>query len=77
MQNLVLALYCEGSTDERCLPIIIQRTAEQILRRRQVKIGSLYEPLARQIDLSKLEAVPAYQTFVEALSSMFAEYGLV
>ncbi len=35
MDVLVLGLYAEGHTDERFLPVIIQRTAEQILLQHQ------------------------------------------
>jgi hypothetical protein len=38
MKRLVLALYAEGSTDERFLPPVIQRTAEQLLTRYEKQI---------------------------------------
>lgn len=49
MITLVLALMAEGPTDERFLPIIIQRTAEKILRERSRFVVDVLEP----IDLRK------------------------
>lgn len=36
MRNLSLALYCEGTTDQRFLPTIIRRTARHILAQREI-----------------------------------------
>lgn len=52
MTTLVLALYAEGRTDERFLPIVIQRTAEQILVQRGRITVDVLEPIVlnRTID---------------------------
>jgi hypothetical protein len=44
MNSLVLALYAEGRTDERFLPIVIQRTAEQILAQRGSQVVDVPAP---------------------------------
>lgn len=45
MTTLVTALYAEGSTDQRFLPLIIQRTAVQILSQRGHTIVDVLEPM--------------------------------
>lgn len=45
MTTLVLALYAEGRTDERFLPIVIQRTAEEILAQRGRTTVYVLEPI--------------------------------
>jgi hypothetical protein len=45
MTTLVMALYAEGHSDERFLPIVIQRTAEQILARRGRTTVDVLEPM--------------------------------
>ncbi|MCI3918644.1 DUF4276 family protein [Paenibacillus sp. TRM 82003] len=45
MRNLTIALYAEGSTDYRFLPILIQRTAEKILCENHSPDVSVLEPL--------------------------------
>lgn len=45
MTTLVTALYAEGSTDHRFLPLLIQRTAVQILSRRGRSIIDVLEPM--------------------------------
>ena len=45
MNALVLALYAEGRTDDRFLPIVIQRTAEQILAQRGRQVADVHAPI--------------------------------
>jgi hypothetical protein len=45
MTTLVLAFYAEGRTDERFLPIVIQRTVEQILAQRGRMAVDVLEPV--------------------------------
>ncbi len=45
MNTLVLAVYAEGRIDERFLPIIIQRTAEQILIERGQSVVDVLDPI--------------------------------
>ncbi len=53
MTSLVLALYVEGRTDERFLPIVVQRTAERILLQRGRGMLDVLPPfvLVKSIDL--------------------------
>ncbi len=44
MPALVTALYAEGHSDERFLPVLIQRTAEQILSQHGLSIVDVFEP---------------------------------
>jgi hypothetical protein len=44
MRQLVLALYAEGRTDERFLPVIIQRVASRILNQRALTLVEVIEP---------------------------------
>jgi hypothetical protein len=50
MKQLLLALYAEGHTDERFLPVIVQRTADHILRQRALTIVDVLEPLSLEAD---------------------------
>jgi len=50
MKQLILALYAEGRTDERFLPVIIQRTADHILRQRALTLIDVLEPLSLEAD---------------------------
>jgi hypothetical protein len=45
MTSLVMALYAEGRTDEGFLPVVIQRTAEQVLARRGNTVVDVLEPI--------------------------------
>ena len=45
MRNLTIALFAEGSTDYRFLPVVIQRTAEKILCENLSPDVSVLEPL--------------------------------
>jgi len=50
---------------KRTLSTAIQKAmAQRPRRRRRIDVRSVYEPLARQIDLMKLGNVPAYGQFV-------------
>lgn len=49
MKQLVLALYAEGRTDERFLPIIIQRVADRLLRRYAIASVDVLEPLSLKV----------------------------
>lgn len=46
MTALVLALYAEGHADEGFLPVVIQRTAEQILAQRGRAVVDVLEPIS-------------------------------
>lgn len=45
MTALVMALYAEGRTDEGFLPVVIQRTAEQVLAHRGNTVVDVLEPI--------------------------------
>ena len=45
MKQLSLALYLEGPTDERFLPVIIQRAANRVLSQRALAVVEVIEPL--------------------------------
>lgn len=45
MQTVVLALYAEGPTDERFLPVVIQRTVQRIVERRGRNVVDVLEPM--------------------------------
>jgi hypothetical protein len=45
MNILVMGLYVEGPTDDRFLPVIIQRTAEQILLQYDRAEVAVLEPI--------------------------------
>jgi hypothetical protein len=62
VSTLSLALYCEGSTDQHFLPIVIQRT---------------YESLAQEIRLERLKEVPAYKQFEEDLTGMMITLNVI
>ncbi|MFB2919677.1 MULTISPECIES: hypothetical protein [Aerosakkonema] len=38
-------------------------------------IGELYQPIAQQIELNKLNSLPYYQKFKEAVRNIFTELG--
>lgn len=46
-------------------------------RRRRLRIGELYEPLAYQISLDRLQRVPSYQRFVGDFTDALTRLGLV
>lgn len=50
MKTLVIALYAEGRTDERFLPILVQRTAESILIKKAESPVDVLEPLIIEPD---------------------------
>jgi hypothetical protein len=69
MRQLVLAFYGEGPTDERFLPVVIQRTAEQLLPDVDVLDLLILEP---QRTLGKKESKRAeliYQAALDAAGS--------
>ena len=53
MRTLVTALYAEGRTDERFLPIIIQRSAERILLQKGIAITDVLEPMIIKLPQEK------------------------
>ena len=63
MTSLVTALYAEGTTDHRFLPLIIQRTAVQILSQRGRTIVDVLEPMLVEPEKQLT------QIFAEALAS--------
>lgn len=50
MRQLVVALFAEGRTDERFLPVVIQRTADWILRQRALTLVEVLEPETMEPD---------------------------
>jgi len=62
---------------KQTLNAVIQKAlAQRSRRRRRIALGSIYEPLARQIDLAKLGSVPAYTQFVADLTQTLIALGL-
>ena len=62
---------------KQTLNAVIQNAlAQRSRRRRRIALGSVYEPLARQIDLAKLGSVPAYTQFVTDLTQTLIALGL-
>ncbi len=53
MTTLALAIYAEGRTDERFLPIVIQRTAEQILSQRGRTSVDVFGPVVLNHDIER------------------------
>ena len=52
MKQLVLALYAEGRTDERFLPVIVQRTADRLLSELALAPVDVLEPILLEADES-------------------------
>lgn len=44
-------------------------------RRRELTIGELYQPIGQQIELNKLNSLPSYQKFKEAVRNIFNKLG--
>ncbi|OQA43490.1 MAG: hypothetical protein BWY52_01868 [Chloroflexi bacterium ADurb.Bin325] len=62
---------------KRTLHEVLERALTQRpRRRRRVNLSSIYEPLARQIDLARLAGVPAYARFLSDLTTTFRVLGL-
>lgn len=74
MTTLVLALYAEGRTDERFLPIVIQRTAEQILTLRGRMTVDILEPMVLGRKVIDHEKHPTYAERVLAAARHTAGY---
>ena len=55
---------------------IARALAQRRKRRRRIDLTTLYEPLARRIDLDLLKLVPAYQRFVDDITSVLVELRL-
>jgi hypothetical protein len=53
MPTLVLALYAEGRTDERFLPILVQRVAEKVLSERGISSTDVVGPLVINHDIDR------------------------
>ncbi len=82
MMRLALALYAEGDTDDRFLPLIIERTSRKVLaershRHREVDLRPLYAPLGQRISLDRLSNVPSYQQFVDDLTATLRTLNLL
>src|SRR5579884_3345777 len=58
---LSLALYCEGSTDERFLPLLIQRTVQDILHRKSSGFVTVMP-----VDVIKTQASKQAQCILQA-----------
>ena len=70
MSILSLALYCEGSTDNRFLPPSIEKTARYILdehQQRHVAVSAL------QVIMERLIQIPSYQRFVGDLTKVLTD----
>lgn len=62
---------------KQTLHTVIQQAFVQRPRRRQhITLKEIYEPLARQIDLMKLDGVPAYAQFMADLTQTLVKLGL-
>jgi hypothetical protein len=53
MLTLVLALYPEGATDAKFLPVVIQRTAEMVIAARSRSVVDVLEPFVIPVDSDK------------------------
>ncbi|NWJ98198.1 MAG: DUF4276 family protein [Chloroflexi bacterium] len=70
---LVLALYAEGASDKRFLPILIQRTAEQILNQRGRFIVEVLPPRI----IEKIEAPTQAECILKAAQQASGYHALI
>jgi hypothetical protein len=57
--------------------VIQNALANRPRRRRRLDLNTVYEPLARQISLERLEGVPAYRRFVNDMSETLTALNLI
>lgn len=76
MTTLVLALYAEGRTDERFLPVIAQRTAEDILARQGRATVDVLEPISLNRDIDR-QFRRRVERIVEAARRAFGYHALI
>lgn len=67
----------EPSPKQRIQDAIEKALAHRPKRRRRLRLGELYEPLAQQIRLERLDLVPAYQDFVANLVGTLDHLGFL
>ena len=72
MSNILQIAYTtEGSTDERFLGDIIEKTFESLLFKSdiEIEIADLYTPISQKLNMAQLEQLPSFMTFKQNVRS--------